>query len=97
MGLNPLAWAAPFSERVPMQLGPWNPQASSATAYSWFGFMKPEARYRAGIGERAVIIPIPPGTRARLTKPDDAQRFGTKANTPLFDSESLDETGRITA
>jgi hypothetical protein len=74
-GDNPLAWVAPFSERLPMSLGPWDPEVSSATAYSWFGFMKSEARQDAGIGERPVIIPIPPGTRDRLWFPDDVRRF----------------------
>lgn len=96
-GAARLAWVAPFSERVPMQLGPWNPTLSSATAYSWFGFMHPAARVLAGISDRAVIIPIPPGTRARLTRADDAKRFGIKGSTPLLETGSLDESPRITA
>ena len=34
---------APFSERVPMVKGRWDPEASSATAYSWFIWMTDDA------------------------------------------------------
>jgi hypothetical protein len=68
-----------------MQLGPWNPKLSSATAYSWFGFMHRHARERAGIGEHAIILPIPPGTRDRLWKQDDVRRFVKSVDAPLLD------------
>lgn len=77
-GRYPLTAMSPFIERVPMQLGSWDPQASTATAYAWFFFFK--------IGRQSppLIMPIPPGTKARLTKPDDAARFGATLAVPLF-------------
>lgn len=74
---------APFSERVPMALGRWDPAASTATAYAWFVWLKP------GVGPgpgalRPEIWPIGPGTRARLTRPDDARLFGAARPAPLF-------------
>lgn len=64
-----LSTMAPFSERVPMQLGPWDPTCSTATAYGWFIYKK---RPKLGL---PVLNIIPPGTRSRLTKPDDVRRF----------------------
>lgn len=73
---------APFMERVPMQLGSWDPGARSATAYAWFIYCKKR------FDDFPVIRPIPPGTRARLTRPDDAAHFGGKSAAPLFDGET---------
>ncbi|MFN4176444.1 MAG: hypothetical protein ACK4F1_05765 [Phenylobacterium sp.] len=75
---------APFFERVPMTLGRWDPKASTATAYAWFVWMQPAAaadmshRTRRLLGLRPEVWPIPPGTRERLTRPDDARLFGAK-------------------
>lgn len=77
-GATPLSVLAPFSERVPMQLGPWNPKCSSATAYAWFIFRKSE------FPSSPTIIPIPPGTRARLSKPDDIRHFCRATDAPLL-------------
>lgn len=55
---------APFSERVPMQLGSWDPNLSTATAYAWFVWL---ADHRPP----TVVRMIPPGTKARLTRPSD--------------------------
>lgn len=70
----PLSVLAPFSERVPMVKGRWDPGASSATAYAWFIFLKPCA------GGTAIKVPqmrlIPPGSKTRLTRESDLQRFG---------------------
>jgi hypothetical protein len=68
-----------FTERVPMTLGSWDPEASSATAYAWFYWSK-------------VHDPLPPawfgpGTRERLWRPDDAARFGKLSPLPLFPGE----------
>lgn len=78
-----LAWLAPFAERVPMQLGPWDPDGSTATPAAWFVFLTPQARATARIphlamGGAGVFAGqmIPPGTRERLTRADDARRFG---------------------
>jgi hypothetical protein len=78
-GRHPLTVMAPFIERVPMQLGSWDPQGSTATAYAWFVFSK------CGAAAAPIIMPIPPGTRTRLTRPDDAARFGARTSSPLFD------------
>lgn len=78
-----LAWFAPFAERVPMQLGPWDPAGSTATPAALFVFLTPEARATARIPRLAMGgAPafagqmIPPGTKARLSKPEDARLFG---------------------
>jgi len=75
---QPPTLLAPFSERVPMTKGRWDPEATTATAYSWFVWVK----------GRAPLPPfwIPPGQRAALSKPDDAARFGVRAAAPLFDA-----------
>lgn len=72
---------APFFERVPMTLGRWDPQASTATAYAWFVWMV----HAPWSGAR--VIPIPPGTRERLTRPDDAALFAAKAPLPLLETD----------
>jgi hypothetical protein len=82
-----LAVLAPFCERVPMQLGPWAPDCSTATAYAWF-------IYRHGHQGAPLIRAIPPGTRKRLSLPDDVRRFVKGSASPLFDNG---EKGRITA
>lgn len=80
-----LAWLAPFAERVPMQLGPWDPDGSTATPAAVFVFLTPQARAFARIphlvmsGAAAFAGQvIPPGTRDRLTKFDDAARYGRR-------------------
>lgn len=68
---------APFVERVAMHLGPWKPEAGTATAYAWFIYDKEWQ-------SEAVVRPIPPGTKARLSCRDDVRRFVTpKAGTLL--------------
>src|SRR6185437_3036215 len=74
-----LAYVCPFIERVPMQLGSWDPELSSATAYAWFIFDK-----RQFFGGRWQGRAIPPGTKARLTRPDDVRRFARKPELPLL-------------
>lgn len=73
----PLTVVAPFSERVPMVKGRWDPDASSATAYAWFIWQK-------GSEGPPAVYPIPPGTKARLTDQGDVARFNGAAETPLF-------------
>jgi hypothetical protein len=84
----PLALSAPFCERVPMTTGRWDPDASSATAYAWFMFLKPEALAQSPLagaigGARAAGCHlerlIPPGTKARLQRREDLLRFGPLA------------------
>jgi hypothetical protein len=83
-----------FSERVSMRLGYWDPAGSFATAYSWFVWMHPEAEAASPLAEaigasrRAggwFSTLIPPGTKARLWRPDDVRRFAPAAPMPLFD------------
>ena len=76
----PLSVLAPFAERVPMVKGRWDPEASSATAYAWFIWQK------YGDHAEARILPIGPGAKARLSRPEDARVFGAKDPGPLFGS-----------
>lgn len=82
------ALTAPFAERVPMQLGSWNPDLSSATAYAWFVWMQPEALaespFRAAIEaawtmEATLERVISPGTCERLTRADDRVVYAGEA------------------
>ncbi|QAY77906.1 hypothetical protein [Sphingosinicella sp. BN140058] len=76
-GADPLSLCAVFSERPAMLLGRWEPKASTATAYAWLLWRKGE------VGPPQ-LRGIPPGTRARLTRPDDAARFGWKTEAGLL-------------
>jgi hypothetical protein len=84
---------APFFERVPMTLGRWDPKASTATAYAWFVWMQPGAasdmafQTRRLLALRPEVWPIAPGTRERLSRPEDARRFGARGAAPLFDDQ----------
>ncbi len=82
---HPLSHCAYFSERVPMTLGRWSPKASSATAYAWFFFDKEWPRLRS-----PELIAIPPGTRARLSRPEDVHRFAKRSETPLFNNSRVE-------
>lgn len=63
--LDPPTRIAFFAERVPMVKGRWDPEGSTATAYAWFVWRE----------VRAPLPPfwIPPGQRARLSRPSDIQ------------------------
>lgn len=65
----PPAIEALFVERVPMVKGRWDPDASTATAYSWFiwDFSQPVDFTRK--------FWIPPGQRQALERRDDRRRF----------------------
>ena len=80
-GEHPLTILAPFSERVAMQLGPWEPDCSTATAYAWFIYR----RAGANAPGPAIIRPIGPGTKARLSEKGDVARFVRSDTPPLFD------------
>jgi len=80
----PLTVFAPFSERLPMAKARWEPDGSTAAFYAWFVWLKPELRpvrrmARVGGEVFPAVVPIPPGTEARLTHPDDARLFGAVA------------------
>lgn len=72
-----LTLLAPFSERLPMTLGGWDPEASSATAYAWFFWMKDAPAQPVRL--------IEPGTKRRLWMPDDARNWGKQTPMPLFE------------
>ncbi len=76
---NPLTHVVQFSERVPMQLGSWDPSLSTATAYAAFVFQKDRSTAQRTLGF------FPPGTRARLTRDDDVRRFAGKTPAPLLE------------
>lgn len=66
----------PFVERVPMQLGLWNPDGSTQTCYSVFAFHKGRP-----------LQPVQPfltGTRAKYERLTDAARFAKPAPIPLL-------------
>lgn len=60
-----------FVERVPMHKGRWEPDGDTMTAYIWLTWIK-------GAQPQAPFW-IPPGCRERLTRPDDAARFGVRS------------------
>lgn len=75
-GARPMTLLAPFIDRVPMHLGRWDPKGSTATAYAVFVWMKG--------ADPMPIRPIHPGAKARLTRADDARRFGARVDAPLL-------------
>jgi hypothetical protein len=100
-GEHPCGVKASFFERVPMQLGRWEPKGSTATAYAWFVWFRPEvepewvSEFRRLTRARGLfVLPdagIPPGTKARLTRPDDARLWGARGAAPLFDMGGIDD------
>lgn len=83
---------APFSERVAMVLGRWDPEIGTATAHAWFVWAKPGARGINLPGE-AFAYPqvrlIAPGTRDRLWRPSDPAQYGELAAKPLDEQRDL--------
>ncbi len=78
---------APFAERVPMVLGRWDPEISTATSHAWFIWLQPFApglEVDAAAFRLPQIMIIPPGSRARLWRHDDPERFSTLVPMPLF-------------
>lgn len=76
-GPHRMTYCCPFVERLPMVLGCYDPEASSAVCMAWFIFDKQ-------VTGRATINPIPPGTKARLHRREDVRRFAKMAEAPLF-------------
>jgi len=69
---------AHFAERVPMVKGKWDPDASTATAYSWLIWERdPQTGFDRHSQSRTVWIP--PGAKKRNTAADDRARFAGKA------------------
>jgi hypothetical protein len=76
---NNLSVFAPFSERVPMVLGRWDPEVGTATAHAWFVWLKPGAlgfECDAAAWRRPQVLLFPPGTRDRLWRPTDPATYG---------------------
>jgi len=83
-GETPLTVLAQFIERAPMHKGRYEPEGTTAAFYTLLVFLKPALRPR-----RLMVrfdgrwwpgnIPIEPGAKARLTRPDDAVLFGARA------------------
>lgn len=71
---TPPAIIAQFSERVPMVAGRWDPKATTATSYAWFVWLVKDKP-----GHRTEFHWIPPGARARHTRPDDIAHFAGAA------------------
>lgn len=76
-GNAPMTALMPFVERVPMQLGSWDPELSTASAYAAFAFHK-------GRRDRTVIA-FKSGTKLKYSRTDDAARFAKPAPVPLFE------------
>jgi hypothetical protein len=79
---------AHFAERVPLvkgyvdgedERGGYDPDASSATAYSWFVWIAPDSP-----PARSELVIIPPGQRQALEHPTDRRCFAKRRHTPLF-------------
>ena len=82
-GDAPLTVFAPFTERLPLTAGRWDPEASSAAFYAWFIFLKPALAPERVMGRveglaRPAVVPIPPGTRDRLHREGDVERLGVR-------------------
>lgn len=79
---RPPSIVAVFSERVPMVKGRFDPNASSATSYSWFIWLAPYGH------DATRLVWVPPGQCNRLTRPDDALKFAKQES-----GEQLDMLG----
>jgi hypothetical protein len=77
-GANPVRVVSPFAERVPMVKGRWDPEASSATAYAWFFWASPGAAWAAELPDAPILAPIPPGSKSRLSRREDLERFALR-------------------
>lgn len=88
---RPPCIVAPFAERVPMVKGRWDPEASSATAYAWFIWRVPGGCPRPAWETHGLtrLQIIPPGSRQRLSRPEDLVRFGR-----AVEPSALLESGR---
>jgi hypothetical protein len=71
---RPPALLAPFSERVAMCEGGWDPECSTATMYAWFVWVREDGRWPAPLTHGATLPTylIPPGRKEALTRASDA-------------------------
>jgi hypothetical protein len=70
---RPPALLAPFSERVPMCEGGWDPECGTATMYAWFVWVREEGRWPAPLGDQGTLRTylIPPGRKEAFSRPSD--------------------------
>src|SRR5271155_4937915 len=83
---RPPSLFAPFVERVPMLRGRWDPDASTATSYSWFV-------WKHGAPPRPPFW-IPPGCRASLGRVCDWRFAFSPPDGPLFSPRPLGDQER---
>jgi hypothetical protein len=71
---RPPALLAPFSERVPMCEGGWDPKCGTATMYAWFIWRREDGKWPAPLGEQGTLPTylIPPGRKEAMTSASDA-------------------------
>lgn len=69
----PPTLVAPFSERVGMCEGGWDPRCGTATMYAWFVWVREDGRWRPPLPrwETLPMFLIPPGRRQAHTKRSD--------------------------
>lgn len=84
---NPPSIIAQFAERVPMSLGRWDPDGSTATSYSWMIWC--DGKSTSILDTRFVWIPL--GAEKRYSRDDDLKRFAAlrlsdKDQAQLFDT-----------
>lgn len=83
-GETPLTLKVSFAQRTQMRLGQWDPEGSGQTPCAWYLWLKPDVdnssidpRVRAAWRLKTYVgAAFPPGSKARLTRPDDASKFG---------------------
>lgn len=70
---TPASLIAPFSERVSMSLGGWDPKAQHATAHAWFIWFRNQETGAWHRHDRytAPMMLIPPGQKRALTRAED--------------------------
>lgn len=78
---RPPTFIAPYVERVPMVEGRYDAGASSATSYSWFGWVQ------GAPSRRPETFFIPPH-RKRFEFPEDIRRWCKPAPAPLFEGDA---------
>ncbi|WP_336802007.1 hypothetical protein [Kaistia sp. MMO-174] len=75
---------ATYAERVPMVQYRWDPEASTATSYSWVIWKKPFGGCGPGGMPSWRTVIIPPVCRKELSRPDDVARFTSRQSVPLL-------------
>lgn len=92
----PPEWILQFCERVPMVEGRLDPDASTATAYSWLIWLPPYKLDPKSFSHNPAFAWIPP-CRQRLERPGDypqAERRSGSADTAAADCEANGESNR---